>query len=596
MTRLKESFAAAACTTSLHLLVRGVLLLVLLLSMTGVRSAPASSLIYKNYIVRYDRGWDILCEPYVVQKNDWILKIFRQKGEIAHSDFREFLGIFQRLNPHVTDINMVRPGQAVDIPLRKLEHGTLPGQASGVVTIPFVTLTKVIEAIHQSSSQYVIQKGDTVSELVAKYYGRYGSRSYQEGVKLFQAANPQITNIDKIYAGQKIYLPDPSIREKEWYDAMYDEQGNLRQTLKPGAKPASDDVRTARSPLPSPEPSEPQSPLEEAAATVGGNLSTKGTYFIPQPDGNDFEIDLSQHPMLTLPESKMLFTQNGRIMGVSPERLQQSWPEGKVIDYDETASVEEIVAAIFGALEEKEDAQTEVSFWNQGVQVTVRAKWIKALSDQRWLCITPIATPEERTPEPMRRYLEQNGIQIKEVLPGNQSASASPNEAEQRHMVKNILAIAPNGQKDFAQRLCKALNFSYAPNVAVSFPYAGIQIQAYANLLSTPSGKEILIDFGDLYGDAIESISKSGMQVVQITANDTYTAMVRKILTALDERYVDNPTFLAARRAPEYNASVTVQGVLYADSKNKRTILSAADLHSAVTDLLSAEGVAVVTW
>ncbi len=596
MTRLKKRFAAAACPTSLHLLVRGVLLLVLLLSVSGVRSAPAGSLIYKNYIVRYDRGWDILCEPYVVQKNDWILKIFRQKGEIAHSDFREFLGVFQRLNPHVTDINMVRPGQAVDIPLRKLEHGTLPGQSSGVVTIPFVTLTKVIEAIHQSSSQYVIQKGDTVSELVAKYYGRYGTRPYQEGVKLFQAANPQITNIDKIYAGQKIYLPDPSIREKEWYDAMYDEQGNLRQTLKQGAGPGSDDARTARPPLPSPEPSKPQSPLEEAAATVAGDLSTKGTYFIPQPNGNDFEIDLSQHPMLTLPESKMLFTQNGRIMGVDPEALQQSWPEGKVIDYDEAASVEEIVAAIFGALEEKEDAQTEVSFWNQGVQVAVRAKWIKALSDQRWLCITPIASLEERTPEPMRRYLEQNGIQIKEVLPGNQTSSASPNEPEQRHMVKNILAITPNGQKDFAQRLCKALNFSYAPNVAVSFPYAGIQIQAFANLLSTPSGGEILVDFGDLYGDAIESISKSGMRVVQITANDTYTAMVRKILTALGERYVDNPTFLAARRAPDYNASVTVQGVLYADSKNNRTMLSAADLHSAVTDLLSAEGVAVVTW
>lgn len=596
MTLLKARSAANADTIYGYLFLLGLLVFIFAASFTGTPSATASSLIYKNYIVRYDRGWDILCEPYVVRKNDWVLKIFRQKGEIAHSDFREFLGIFQRLNPHVKDINMVRPGQSVDIPLRKLEHGTLPGQASGVVTIPFVTLTKVIDAIQQNASQYVVQRGDTVSELVAKYYGRFGSRTYQEGVKLFQAANPQITDIDRIYAGQKIYLPDPAIRNKEWYDAMYDEEGNLRDTIKHGDAASADQTRSVRPPLPASEPPKPKSPLEEAALTVGGRLTNKGTYFIPQQDGNDVEIDLSQHPMLTLPEDKMLFTKDGRIMGAAPDVLEQSWPEGKVVDYDDQASVEEIVAAIFEALEEEENARTEVSFYNRGVQVTVRAKWIKPRNDQRWLCITPIDAVEERTPEPMRRYLEQNGVELKEVLPGNQTATASHIEDEQRHLVKNILAITPTGQKDFTQRICKALNFSYAPNVAVSFPYAGIQIQAYANLLSTPGGKEILVDFGDLYGDAVKAISETGMPVVQITTDDTYTAIVRKVLTALGESYVDNPTFLAARRAPEHNTSVTVQGVLYTGAPDDKTMLSAADLHSAVTDLLSAEGVAVVTW
>ena len=111
-------------------------LLLLVLTLGPAGAVMGTSLVYKNYIVRYDRGWDILCEPYVVKKNDWVLKIFRQKGEIAHQDFRDFLGIFERLNPHIRDINMIRPGQGIDIPLRKLEHGTLPGQASGVVTIP----------------------------------------------------------------------------------------------------------------------------------------------------------------------------------------------------------------------------------------------------------------------------------------------------------------------------------------------------------------------------------------------------------------------------------------------------------------------------
>jgi len=65
-------------------------------------SPPAdSAFLYKSYIVHQDRGRDILCDPYIVKKNDYVLKLFKQKGEIAHKDFPEFLRIFKRINPHI---------------------------------------------------------------------------------------------------------------------------------------------------------------------------------------------------------------------------------------------------------------------------------------------------------------------------------------------------------------------------------------------------------------------------------------------------------------------------------------------------------------
>ena len=55
-----------------------VLLVLLLLPIRG-----HSAVLYRSYLVKYDRGWDILCDPYIVQKDDWVYKIFRQKGEIS---------------------------------------------------------------------------------------------------------------------------------------------------------------------------------------------------------------------------------------------------------------------------------------------------------------------------------------------------------------------------------------------------------------------------------------------------------------------------------------------------------------------------------
>jgi hypothetical protein len=577
-----------------------VWLLLLLLTATAVPAA-GSSLVYKNYIVRYDRGWDILCEPYVVQKNDWVIKIFRQKGEIAHQNFRDFLGIFKRLNPHIKDIDMIRPGQGIDIPLRKLEHGSLTGQASGVVTIPFVTLTQVTEVIKTHSQSYAVQRGDTVSKLIARKYGHFGSESYREGVKLFQAANPQVTDLNLIYAGQKVYLPDPSIREQSFYASMYDAQGNLRESIPSSADtraPASDrrlPAPTVAPAAPKEAPAEPQSALVDAAATMDGKLLAKGTYYLPRPGAKDFELDLSRHPMLEFGDgTRLIFTSSDRIMDMSQEQFRAVWPKVKTVSVDEQADTEEIIGAVFDSLEGNRPETAEVAFEGQGVRVAVRAKWVRPETDGRHLCITPISGPDQQTPESIRRFLEQNGIVIKEVLPGG--ASPALHSEPQRHAVKNILALTPTGQKDFVQILARTLEFVYTPNTSITFPYAGIQVQAYADLLSAGDGHEALVDFGDLYGDAMTAIGQTGLNIVQITGDDEYGAITQKLLAALGLAFESQPAFLAATRPAEFNTAVTVSGLLYAKSAGRRILLTGAALPSAVTDMLSSKGIDVVVW
>ena len=559
-----------------------------------------SSLVYKNYIIRYDRGWDILCEPYVVQKNDWVLKIFRQKGEIAHQDFRDFLSIFKRLNPHIKNIDMIRPGQGIDIPLRKLEHGTLPGQASGLVTIPFVTLTDVAKIVKQHSETYTVQKGDTVSTLIARKYGRFGTKSYQEGVKLFKAANTKVKNLDVIYAGQRLYLPDPTIREKSWYASMYDAQGNLRKSVDQKALPTPAAPQPAdNSQRPTTAKAEPETPktnLAEAANFVGGKLKAKGTYYLPREEGGDYELDLSKHPMLEIGKNaKMVFTPSNAVMNMDKDQFQANWPGIKPVTIDTEATTEQYVSAIFKALDEENTPNEELTIEKQGVHIAVRAKWIRTESEGRQLCITPISSADEQTPESIRRYLEQNGLVLKEILPDGTALGIDRGNL-QRHNIKNILAITPTSQKDFVQVLAKTLGFAYIPNTNITFPYAGIQVEAYANLLSTKDGREALVDFGDLYGDAVTAIGKTGLNVVQISPDDSYDAIAQKLLTALSINFEQHPTLLAAERSPEFNTAITIYGLLFGNGQNQRVLLTSASLHSAVTDMLSDRGIDVVVW
>jgi LysM repeat protein len=490
----------------------------------------------------------------------------------------------------------------VDIPLKKLEHGSLPGQSTGVVSIPFVTLSNVTETVRKHSQTYEVQAGDTVSKLVARQYGRYGSKDYREGLKLFQAANPNVTNIDKIYTGQRVYLPEPSAREQNWYTDFKENTDKQTALADERTQAPSGPAATATRPI----EAEPAfiSPVEEAAAAVGGTLTTKGTYYLPRPEGKDFEVDLSRYPLLSISsDQRMLLTREEKVMGMDPQAVSATWPTLKVVAFEADASTQQIVKAIFQALTPEgrapEGEGEELVVADNGVQIVVRARWIKpdgGPNSQRQLCITPINDPAEQSPESIRRYLEQRGVVLKEILPSGRTVSGGTDGMARRHTIQDIQSLAPTSQKDFVRNLARALGFVYTADAGVSFPYAGVQVQANTHILSAGEGRDLLIDFGELYGEALAALRKTGFTAIQIAPQEDYQTIVAKIFSVLQLSVSENPRFLAAPRPADYNTAITIPGLLYAKASGERVLLTALQLHPALAELLSRENVAVLTW
>ena len=590
--------AALSWKTSRGLRFIGILALVMIFCGAGTEKAPASSLLYKSYVIRYDRGWDILCEPYEVQPNDWVLKIFRQKGEISTRDFREFLGIFKRLNPHIKNVDRIRPGQVIDIPLKKLDPDTLPGQSSGIVTIPFVTLSKSSELIQKHSSKYRVRKGDTVSRLIARRFGKFGSRGYKEGIKLFKAVNPGIKNLNLIYAGQKIYMPDPAIRQQSWYASLYDKKGNLKSKLDTQALASSAAAAMVKPERPETKTDDNLEPLVRAAKIVGGKLYSRGTYYFPQEGKPDFELDLTRYPVLDLENGKkILFTHQERIMDVEAALLETYWQNVKIIRLEDNEGTAGIVGRIFNSLEENGNEPAELYYTDQGAQINVKAKWIKTETDGRHLCITPIEDERQKTPENIKRYLEKLGIVLKEIIerqeaPGQADSALS---AKQTHRVKPVLALAPNGRKDLVSQVVKIFGYNFSSNIEISFPYAGIQVKALSNLVTNGDGHQWLVDFGNLYGDAVSAIEKSGLPVIQVkTDSDDFQALIH-VLSGLGYRVEKNPTYLAAKRPAQYNTIITVKGILVHDSQQV-FFLTNEPLNPVVQDLITSQGIKLILW
>ncbi len=553
---------------------------------------------YKSYVIRYDRGWNILCDPYVVKKDDWVFKLFRQKGEISNRDFPEFLRIFKRLNPHIHDIDRIRPGQHIVIPLRKVDQDELPEQSSGVVTIPYLTNVTLTDDATKYSTDYRVKNGDCVSVLISERYGNYGTQSYQKGEKLFRLMNPQIENMNLIYAGQMVRLPNPKIQNQSQTPVDSEAIYESPDSHKLNSSVTSDE----KIPLSSGENNGKEasdSPLSKVASVLDAKLYNKGNYYLPRTGKEDYEVDLAQTPFIKLEDGKRVFFTTGNEKQDSDIKMLKSfWKDVLIVNVAPDDSMEKVFDTVFGSIED-DVIKHRLSFSDHGVEVEVKGKWIiekprNKGEAKRHLCITVIDDLKERTPQSIIRYLDQNNIIIKEILIGKRIKEPKSNASRFNIANKNLEIIDASDHETFVKDLLIAMGYQYSPNKNIAFQYAGIQINAASNLATKSNDNIFYIDFGNFYGDAIHAIEKSGYSIIQVRDNDSLDDIIQKLLGAMNASFIKEPTFLAAKRPADHNTRLTIPGFLMDHADMSGVLLTRAPLHQEAIRFLTDNDIRII--
>ncbi|MCK5100559.1 MAG: hypothetical protein KAR45_20785, partial [Desulfobacteraceae bacterium] len=238
---------------------------------------------YKRYSIFKYKNVDILCEPYIVKKNDWLYKIFRKKGELSKKDFPHFLIIFKKINPTISSIDAILPGSRILIPLKKIGKGDYDQSTPGNVDVPVVEFSTIPEDLNLAPfiKKHKIKKGETVSSLINRGFLKKGGSFSKEGIKALQLANPDIKNINIIYEGAVIYLPDPSIKSQPWFKPLV--SGKAKATQNKTKEQDEKQLKIEAYKLVQ---------LKKYSSLIGGTLLSRGKMYFPRKNNSNQVIDL----------------------------------------------------------------------------------------------------------------------------------------------------------------------------------------------------------------------------------------------------------------------------------------------------------------
>jgi hypothetical protein len=538
----------------------------------------ASGVVYRDYVVVRDQGHEVLCEPYRVKPDDFLLKLLRQKGEIAHDDFLKFTEIFRRLNPHVHDVDLIRPGQDILIPLKLLAKDAIAGQQPGRVAIPFVTLGNL--GVPVKTTAYRVRAGDRVSSLVAQRFGGPKSQAFDKGMKRFKLANPQVADLNKIFVGQRLWLPAAVAVEPSGHGPSDGVGASDRRFSRPTESPPEVKHKL------------PATGLGRICSALQASLMARGTYYFPRPGKPDLALDASQFPIIELDGKHLLFA-SGRLAPETLAAIRHFWPGTRMVPIGPESSAADILDAISDP--DPQGHGHHVVVTDGKVTVSVKARWrMKSPGQppgQEAPAFINMLQPAEKPTDPgMLRFLAKRRIRLREIWPDGRPAFAPFGTASAGRLVH----VQDRQPKRLVRDMVAGLGARLEEHVPVMFPYAGVQVKALSNLITGAPGGDCLVDFGDLYGDAASVIQKTGLRIVSIPPGTPFELGVKRLLAPLGLESIENPEFIAAPRADGYTTRVRVAGLLVSRKEGATVFLVQGPLPNSVADFLTHRGLTVI--
>ncbi len=437
-------------------------------------SVFAGVMYQKDYVVKLDMGNRIWCEPYIVQKDDSLPQLFQKKGEIIDENFEEFLQIFKRLNPSMNDIEAIRPGQQILIPLKKLSPELDQETSSRIITLPMVTISgnALVSAALVSAAlvaaalvpaktkpvsepkspvggtgftEYRIKPGDTLSQIINRHFGIKKIASFDEKLRLIRKINPDLDNINRIHSGQIIRMP------------IFDTASDVSHLDHTG-------------------------PLEKISSFLQARLVRKGIFYFPTPGNADFKLDLAKFPLMEFSDGlRILFNPDHALTNDEQNVIHHFCPQLKIVEVSYDASYNEILERVLNV-----------------------------------------------APHLNERIEKERQASAPALLQAKSPSSSVLSTG--RH-------VPVHGRQQLIETLMRILGISYTQNVEISFPYAGVQISARSNWIQSGKGKPLLVDFGSFYGDAVQALEKAGFIVIQLPDAGSVYEGVSKLLNALAVSY-----------------------------------------------------------
>jgi hypothetical protein len=531
----------------------------------------------KNKEVREVDNRKVLAENYTVRKGDHLWQLFRERGMLQKRELPELIEVLKRLNPSLTNLDLIYPGQSVVIPLTLTPVKGLPvfAQAAPETAVTLGALKDL------DLENYTVKPGDALIRVVRAHFHVSEQEISGQYLQMLKRANPSVEDLNRIFPGQVVKLP---VFSSQMVRAPIEHE----KKAPPEPAEKKPDVQVANL----------RQQLADIFSLMGEEWVTTGEHFIPLKSGGQVNLKADSFPVLNLSNGNRVIVD---LYQELPEKMAQvimsNWDNYRIVHVRKEDDLKKVLDKIFPVCGYyRVYKQGEPLELVGDIRIRLTADWIiqplpppdHGLGDMILITLTDSQTAK-MAPE-IRSFLEGVDLKVIEYPPSEQSKALS---------LANAKTL--NAGHDIPELIENVLNLrgqAFLRNVEVPV-YQGQKTQfsmlVEADFFLHLAGKEAIIDCSGLGEETLSLLRDQGVSVLSLHDEKNPSFAVSRVLEFIGVKFDSKPhPFMAASRGETRNVRMTIPGIVFQDNRGQNIFASDLKLPDEIVGFLSKRGYRVL--
>ena len=469
---------------------------------------------------------------YTVKKGDMISNIIRQIPNINEEDIQANYKIIEDLNPDISDLNNLYEGQLHLLPVKPLaetQQNKMEANTEDSVAAPVSPSTNPA-----GGNTYVIKKGDTLIKIIHRELKI--KTNTRQMLKVIQSINPNIVNVNRIYAGRTIKLPDQTVFVK----AAEEDKLVFQEVVKQAeSQTQPEKVVELNEKIVMP-PEARLALIKHVITQMNGSIMTTGNYYLPIPKTGQVMIDCSKIPVIEFDDQTMMFLDlDNRAEDNLKKIINDNWSNYHLIKVDKKDDVIAVLKKIFNAVKGYSVTKREKPMTIGSLPpVDIIVDWVitKSNSKQSQPLMQGLRIVYENNPllpKSIKNYAQKNGLIITEFS----EETGIVGNPEEIYSLPPMPVFPTTSVKDFSYALISYLGFQAEKDAVVKvfdIVKDGFNLSIKADVLVKSATNKYIIYSRNLPVQFVNALKKTGYEVLFVAENDSPKIIMEKILPSFN--------------------------------------------------------------
>jgi len=499
-----------------HLLILGLGLNFLgtaALAQTPAQSAPragqAELSLRKSVNTREYRGQEVQGEERQIGRGDSLWRILVEEKGLSGKQFRSYLVVIRGLNPEVKNLDVLRVGDKIFIPLRTdaLIEGAAKGEVAAAERAP---------SVRGATIDYRVKAGEHLYQILREQLKVNEERKVAQYYALVKDLNPERKNWETLLEGEIIRLPTtgriqeatasapiPVVLPKRAGDAVV---GSASKPISEAKAPAPPRVTLTlpdrRSALKAPA-KENMALLATVVEAIGGQMQQSGEEIVSLKEGA-IRFDKGNYPVVSDPAlgQRVVIDPDDKIPASLRSKLSDPSVGTQILAMSNGVSIQEAVGQLLARLGYQSlPSDRPVIIQEEGIAYEAKGNWIALAPEQsnrtQDVFVINLTEGPGEIPDYLKSQLAKRGLHLRDVRLASPSVQQTTSERPQPP--KDFVGQTrnwPRDKKEMIDALLLSFNIPFGVAETLSVDLGdGLRLDARIDRIFEQSGKRTALFF-----------------------------------------------------------------------------------------------------